>query len=119
MDDKTYKIISTNNYFGELVDFIICWETVCMTCTFAVGFQTDKQNELSIFYVTNIGEKDIYNILDICHLEVYQRCGFSIEEKVKKEMKKVIARVLTTRVEAGIITIEQIKKWAEHEHKIF
>ena len=119
MDDKTYKIITVNDYFGEPADFIICWETVCMTCTFAVGFQTDKRNELSIFHVTNNGGEDIYHILDTCYLEVYRQYGFSIEEKVKKEMKKVIARVLTARAEAGMITIEQIEKWAKHEHKIF
>ena len=71
MDDKTYKIITANDYFGEPADFIICWETVCMSCTFAVGFQTDKRNELSIFHVTNMGGEDIYNILDTCYLEVY------------------------------------------------
>ena len=31
--------IRTEDYFGEPADFEIIWETVCMTCTFAVGIQ--------------------------------------------------------------------------------
>lgn len=119
MDDKTYKIITANDYFGEPADFIICWETVCMSCTFAVGIKTDKRNEFSIFHVTNMGGKDIYHILDTGFLDVYYKYSFPVVEKVKKEMKKVITRVLTARAEAGMITIEQIEKWAKYEHKIF
>lgn len=110
-----HKIIQTNDFFGEPANFEIIWETVKMTCTFAVGIQTDKRNEFSIFHVTNLGGNDIYTVLDTGFLDVYQKYGFSVEEKVKKEMAKVITRVLTARFKAGQITIEQIERWAENE----
>jgi hypothetical protein len=110
-----HKIIQTNDFFGEPANFEIIWETVKMTCTFAVGIQTDKRNEFSIFHVTNLGGDDIYTVLDTGFLDVYQKYGFSVEEKVKKEMAKVITRVLTARFKAGQITIKQIERWAENE----
>lgn len=103
------KTIRTEGFF-EPADFEIIWETVCMTCTFAVGIQTDKRNEFSIFYVTNMDGKDIYHILDTGFLDVYCKNNFSVEEKVKEEMKKVITEVLTARIKAGMITVEQIKR---------
>ena len=109
------RIIRTEDFFGELADFEIIWETVCMTCTFAVGIQTDKRNEFTIFHVTNMGGEDIYTVLDTGYLDVYYKYSFPVVEKVKKEMKKVIARVLTARVKAGMITIEQIERWAKYE----
>jgi hypothetical protein len=109
-----HKIIRTEDFFGEPANFEIIWGTVCLTCTFAVGIQTDKRNEFSIFHVTSMGGKDIYHILDTGFLDVYQKYGFSVEEKVKKEMAKVITRVLTARVKAGMITVEQIERWAEN-----
>jgi len=111
----TIRTIRTEDYFGEPADFEIIWETVCMTCTFAVGIQTDKQNEFSIFHVTNMGGKDIYHILDTGFLDVYQKYDFSVVEKVQKEMKKVITRVLTARLKAGMITVKQIENWARNE----
>ena len=70
------RTIRTEDFFGEPADFEIIWETVCMTCTFAVGIQTDKRNEFSIFHVTNMGGKDIYTVLDTGFLDVYQKYGF-------------------------------------------
>lgn len=107
------KVIRTKDFFGADADFEIIWETVCMTCTFAVGIQTDKRNELSIFHVTNMGGADRYTVLDTCFLDIYKKYNYSIEEKVKKEMVKVITKVLTARAKAGMITIEQIKGWAK------
>ena len=107
------RFIRTEDFFGEPADFEIIWETVCMTCTFAVGIQTDRRNELSIFHVTNMGKDDIYTCLNTLFLDVYEQHHLSVEEKVKKEMKEVITRVLTARVKAGIITIEQIERWAK------
>ena len=107
--------IRTEDYFGEPADFEIIWETVCMTCTFAVGIQTDKRNEFSIFHVTNMGGKDIYHILDTGFLDVYQKYNFSVVDKVQEEMKKVITRVLTARLNAGMITVKQIENWARSE----
>ena len=106
------KTIRTKDFFGEPADFEIIWETVCMTFTFAVGIQTDRQNEFSIFRVTNMDGKDIYHTLDTGFLDVYYKYDFSVVEKVKKEMKKVITRVLTTQLKSGTITIEQIEKMA-------
>lgn len=108
------RVIRTADFFDETADFEIIWETVCMTCTFAVGIQIDKRNELSIFHVTNMGGDDIYTCLDTCFINIYKQYNFSIEEKVKKEMAKVITRVLTARVKAGIITVEQIERWAKN-----
>ena len=108
-------IIRTEDYFGESADFEIIWETVCMTCTFAVGIQIDKQNEFSIFHVTNMGGKDIYHILDTGFLDVYQKYNFSVVNKVQEEMKKVITKVLTARLKAGMITVKQIENWARNE----
>ena len=106
------KTIRAEGFF-EPADFEIIWETVCMTCTFAVGIQTDKRNEFSIFYVTNMDGKDIYHILDTGFLDVYYKNKFSVEEKVKEEMKKVITEVLTAKIKAGMITVEQIKRWVK------
>lgn len=110
------RTIKTRDFFGRPVDFEIIWETVCMTCTFAVGIQTDKRNEFTIFHVTNMGGNDIYTVLDTGFLDVYQKYGYLVEEKVKKEMKKVIKRVLTARVKSGMITIEQIERWSKNEN---
>lgn len=107
------RTVKTRDFFGRPVDFEIVWETVCMTCTFAVGIQTDKRNEFTIFYVTNMGRDDIYTVLDTGFLNVYKKYNYSVEEKVKKEMKKVIKRVLMARLKAGMITIEQIERWAK------
>lgn len=109
------RTIRTEDYFGEPADFEIIWETVCMTCTFAVGIQTDKRNEFSIFHVTSMGGKDIYHILDTGFLDVYQKYNFSVVDKVQEEMKKVITRVLTARLKAGMITVKQIENWAKSE----
>ena len=106
------RTIRTEDFFGKLANFEILWETVCMTCTFAVGIQTDKPNELSIMYVTSMDGKDIYDILETVFLEDYYNDSLSLIEEVKKEMKRVIIKVLTARVKAGMITIEQIRKWA-------
>jgi hypothetical protein len=107
------KIIRTEDFFGAPADFEIIWETVCLTCTFAVGIQTDKRNELSIFHVTSMGGNDIYTGLDTVFLEDYYNDSFSLVKKVQKEMKKVITRVLTARIEAGMLTIEQVERWAK------
>ena len=58
--------------------------------------------------------KPLY-FLDTGFLDVYYKYSFSVVEKVKKEMKKVITRVLTARVKAGMITVEQIERWAKNE----
>jgi hypothetical protein len=108
------RTVITQDFFGRLADFEIVWETVCMTCTFAVGIQTDKRNEFTIFHVTNMGRNDIYTVLDTGFLDVYKKYNYSIEEKVKKEMKKVIKRVLTARAKSGMITVEQIERWAKN-----
>lgn len=110
----SHKIIQTNDFFGEPANFEIIWMTVCMTCTFAVGIQTDKRNEFTIFHVTNMGGNDIYTGLETVFLEDYYNDSFSLVEKVKKEMAKVITRVLTARIKAGMITMKQIERWAEN-----
>lgn len=110
------RTIRTKDFFGEPTDFEILWETVCMTCTFAVGIQTDRRNELTIFHVTNMGGSDIYTGLNTFFLENFYNNSFLLVENIKKEMKKVIKRVLTSRVKCGMITIEQIERWSKNEH---
>lgn len=108
------KTIRVEDFYGEPADFEIVWETVKMTCTFAVGIQTDKRNELSIFHVTSMGGKDIYICLNTYFLDTYKQHDLSIEESIKKEMARVITRILTARFKAGQITMKQIERWAEN-----
>lgn len=107
------KMIVTKDFFRNEKTFAICWETVCMGYTFAVGIDTTEPNEVSIFYVTNNGLKDDYEVLDTCFWDVYQKYNFSFEEKVKKEMSKVIKGGLTRRLKSGKITVEQIERMAK------
>lgn len=110
----TIKTIRTEDFLGKPANFEIIWETVYLTCTFAVGVQTDKRNKLSIFHVTSMGGKDIYTCLDTYYLNLYdKKYNVSIEEKIKKQMKKVITEILTARVKVGILTIEQIERWVK------
>lgn len=108
------RIVKANDYFGNESTFGIIWETVCMTCTFAVGIDFNDTNELSIFYVYNMGRDDIYDCLNTLFINVYQQHGYSYEEKIKKEMAEKIKEVLTARVKAGMITVEQIERWVKN-----
>lgn len=108
------KIIKTNDFFGTPADFAIVWSTVCLTCTFAIGIQLDCPDEFTIFHVTSFHGKDEYTVLDTCFYSIFERYNYSIEEKVKKEMEKVITRVLTTRIAANMLTVEQVINWSEN-----
>ena len=88
------------------------YTTVCMGYTFAVGKGIERDPNFSIFYVTNDGQYDNYELLD-----VYITAGDTIEKAQKgvllilqREMKKVIKKGLTTRLKSGMITIEQIER---------
>lgn len=105
------KYIKTWDYFGTEKLFIICFETLVLHETFAIGIDTTEPNEVSIFHVTNDGRKDNYTCLDTCFWDVYEKYHFSFEEKFKKEIKIILKRVLTTRIKSGMITIEQIERW--------
>lgn len=91
------------------------YTTVCMGYTFAVGKGIEKDPDFSIFHVTNDGQHDHYELLD-----VYLTAGDTIEETqkgvlfvLKREMKKVIKKGLTTRMKSGMLTIEQIERMAK------
>lgn len=92
------------------------YTTVCMGYTFTVGKGIERDPNFSIFYVTNDGQHDHYEILN-----VYITAGDTIEDTqkgvltvLKKEMQEVITKALTTRVKAGMITVEQIERWAKN-----
>lgn len=89
------------------------YTTVCMGYTFTVGKGIERDPNFSIFYVTNDGQHDHYEILN-----VYITAGDTLEDTqkgvlttLKREMKRVIQRGLTTRVKSGMLTIEQIERW--------
>lgn len=105
------KIIRSEDFFGNISTFIICYETSVLHEWFAVGVDTADMDEVSIFHVTNDGRKDNYRILDTCFWNVYQKYGYSFEDKFKKEIVKVLKDVLTKRVSCGMLTVEQIKRW--------
>lgn len=93
------------------------YTTVCMGYTFTVGKGIERDPNFSIFYVTNDGQHDHYEILD-----VYITAGDTLEDTqkgvltvLKREMKRVIKRGLTARVKSGMITVEQIERWAQNE----
>lgn len=92
------------------------YTTVCMGYTFTVGKGIEKDPNFSIFHVTNDGQHDHYEILN-----VYITAGDTIEDTqkgvltvLKKEMQEVITKALTTKVKAGMITVEQIERWAKN-----
>ena len=92
------------------------YTTVCLGYTFTVGKGIEKKDrDFSIFYVTNDGQQDHYELLD-----VYLTAGDTLEEiqkgvlaTLKREMKRVITKGLTTRVKSGMLTIEQIERWVK------
>ena len=91
------------------------YTTVCMGYTFTVGKGIEKDPNFSIFYVTNDGQHDHYEILD-----VYITAGDTVEDTqkgvltlLKREMKRVIKKGLTARVKSGMITVEQIERLAK------
>lgn len=88
------------------------YTTVCMGYTFTVGKGIERDPNFSIFYVTNDGQHDNYELLD-----VYITVGDTVEKAQKgvllalqREMKKVIKKGLTTRLKSGMITVEQIER---------
>ena len=105
------KTVQAQDYFGNTSTFIICYETSVLHEWFAVGVDTVDMDEVSIFHVTNDGRKDNYRTLDTCFWNVYQKYGYSFEDKFKKEIAKVLKDVLTKRVSCGMLTVEQIKGW--------
>ena len=110
----TRKIFFARDWDKVGRNFYEIYTTVCMGYTFTVGKGIEKDPNFSIFYVTNDGKYDHYEILD-----VYITTGDTIEQiqkgvlsTLQKEMKRVIAKGLTTRVKSGMLTIEQVKKMA-------
>lgn len=108
------RIIDTKDYLGNDSTFSIIWETVFMSCTFAVGIDFNDPDEMSIFYVYHMFEKDHYECLDTLFINVYEKYGYSYIEKIKKEMAKKTKEVLIARLKAGLITLDKIEKWAKY-----
>ena len=59
------RIVKANDYFGNESTFGIIWETVCMTCTFAVGIDFNDTNELQLKNTYFISETDFVSKLCI------------------------------------------------------
>ena len=92
------------------------YTAVCLGYTFTVGKGIEKDPDFSIFYVTNDGQHDHYELLN-----VYLTAGDTLEDiqkgvltTLQREMKRVIKKELTTRVKAGMITVEQIERWVKN-----
>lgn len=92
------------------------FSTVCLGYTFTVGKGIEKDPNFSIFYVTNDGQHDNYELLDI-----YLTAGDTVERAQKgvlftlqKEMRKTIKKDLTKKLKSNIITIEQIERIAKN-----
>ncbi len=99
----------------------ILWEDVIMNVTFAIG--RSNLDELILYYVYNVGDGDIYEAL-MCqrlfphfHFRGYNRDRSSrlITRLFKRAMKEKIISILTSRVQCGTITIEQIQRLANYE----
>ena len=109
-----YKIFFARDWNKVGRNYYEIYTTVCMGYTFTVGKGIEKDPNFSIFYVTNDGKYDHYEILD-----VYITAGDTVEQIQKgvlsilqREMKRVITKGLTARVKSGMLTIEQVKKMA-------
>ncbi len=109
------KTVKTKDYFGKEKNFIICFETSVLHETFSVGIDTTKPNEVSFFHVTNDKTKDNYTCLStyFYFYDAYQKYNVSFEDDFKKEIKNYLKKTLVQRVEAGTLTIAQVKKLAE------
>lgn len=108
------RVIQAKDYLGKEAMYAICFETIILHETFAVGIDTQDRGEVSIFHVVNDGRKDNYECLDTCFWDIYLKYNLSFEKKFKKEITQVLKRVLRNRVEAGLITVEQIQKWVKN-----
>ena len=111
----TRKVFFARDWNKVGKNYYEIYSTVCMGYTFTVGKGIEKDPNFSIFYVTNDGQHDHYEILD-----EYITANDTIEEIqkgvlfiLKREMKKVIKKSLTTRVKSGMLTIEQIERMAK------
>ena len=104
------KTVWAKDFFRDYKYFNICFETTIMNEKFAVGVDTTKPNEVSIFYVMSGCGDDVYYCLNTCFWDIFEKYHFSFEEKLKKEIAKVLKDILTSKVKAGKMTIEQIER---------
>lgn len=107
------KIFFARDWDGDGKNYYEIYTTVCLGYTFAVGQGIEKDPNFSIFRVTNDGQHDKYEILD-----VYITAGDTVERVQKgvvallqKEMKREIKKGIMTRIKSGILTVEQVEKW--------
>ena len=89
------KMVITNDFFGEIKGFIICFETTILKEEFAIGVDTTDPNEISIFH-KNISSYGVrYDCLDTLFYNVYEKYNYSYEEAFKKTIKKWFKKQLT------------------------
>lgn len=105
---------------AQMRNFQEIYSTVCMTCTFAVGVDIENRNRVGIFYVTNDGIRDHYEMKASVNINPAggispEIMGRMVQNELKDVMRITIKRVLTTRLKSGMITIEQIEKIAKYE----
>lgn len=107
------KIFFARDWDGDGKNYYEIYTTVCLGYTFVVGQGIEKDPNFSIFRVTNNGQHDKYEILD-----VYITAGDTVEQVQKgvvallqREMKREIKKGIMTRIKSGILTVEQVEKW--------
>lgn len=107
----TRKIFFARDWYGTGKNWYEIYSTVCMGYTFTVGKGIERDPNFSIFYVTNDGIRDHYQILDvyITGNDTLEQIQKGVLATLQKEMKGIITHNLLMRFKSGIITIEQIK----------
>ena len=112
------KIFLAKDDFGwgaQMRNFQEIYSTVCMTCSFVVGVDIENRKRIGIFYVTNDGIRDHYEMKAGININPAggispQVMGSMVQDELKNVMKRTIKRVLATRLRSGMITVEQIER---------
>lgn len=86
---KINYTVHTQDFFGKVTEFQICWKVNILNRTFVVGVDLSNPNEVSLFEVIFERKYDVYayTIINTYFWDVYQKNNFSIEEKIQKDIK--------------------------------
>ena len=86
---KVNYTVHTQDFFGDIKEFQICWKVDILNRTFVVGVDLSNPNEVSLFEVIFERRYDTYayTLINTYFWNVYKKHNFSIEEKVQKDIK--------------------------------